>query len=874
MTAPPILLGRVSLVLAAISTASAAPGRLDPAFKPDLIQEASPLPALLTEHGNLLLGGFSPSGMLFDHLSGSSVGSRCLVGPDGQPAGEPLPGFLDDTGFAPGLSVASSSGPAWFPLEEGRWLVRDQVGSWDFLNSSTKAITTAFPDLQTGESISPQFFRDGFLWVVLTRRDGTRALQKRRSADGSIDPAFIPASGWPADPLQAVPAPGGKLWILAGSLPQFGGLPSIGGDAEDVVFRVDSTGKQDDSITPFSYDHQRQPELHQAANGGFTIALSESAFFWPIGLGSLSQRHSIEQFDASARPGLTKDFSYPLGSPFAWAEDDQRHLLVASGNGALTRYLADGSSDPSFQSPAQGVRSLISLPDGKWLINGTQRLLRDGGLDPAWQKPDAEAPGAVSLLVRLPDGRVLTGGAFSRVGGQTAGPLCLLRADGSLDPSFHADARVTRPLSIAVSGNWIYVVNASNVPFEASSYGNLVRINFSGQLDESYHPGTSSIYSAGTLIYASQFSRVAAAADGGILAVGESFSDIPTSSLLRMDRDGRVVQVIAGGLSPAVRANGEFVAGRNWYAASGTLLRKVGGVPELAPVCEWQGGMLFAESIQGQPGGPGMNRLRLWRNGRWDAGFAASPVRADEAIRATPGDAGSLYISAGWNDGTATLRRMGPSGKFAPTFLPPAFTSRIRREAGPWLTLQNGVATPFNPASTEQTATPATMIYHPESKRLWVGGSFNRAGNQNQNGLAWLDTGGLLPAAPQSSAWKAWLLGMGIDNDPKGSADPDGDGIPNALEFIFGTDPRLPSGGPSISTVDQNAVYEYTVCDEAKDYAVVAEFSEDLSHWTTATTANATISSEPADGDLTRYRITLPRTGRDRTFFRVRATLP
>ncbi|WP_198973132.1 delta-60 repeat domain-containing protein, partial [Xylophilus sp. ASV27] len=86
--------------------------------------------------------------------------------------------------------------------------------------------------------------------------------------------------------------------------------------------------------------------------------------------------------------------------------------------------------------------SLAVQPDGKVLVGGgfTQlggqtrtylaRLNADGSLDTGFN-PDAN--NAVYSLAVQPDGKVLVGGAFTQLGGQTRNRLARLNADGSLD---------------------------------------------------------------------------------------------------------------------------------------------------------------------------------------------------------------------------------------------------------------------------------------------------------------------------------------------------------------------------------------------------------------------------------------------------------
>lgn len=157
-------------------------------------------------------------------------------------------------------------------------------------------------------------------------------------------------------------------------------------------------------------------------------------------------------------------------------------FVLASGEGKVARFLADGSPDLSFG--AAGVAAPLSREvvnedsidaiavqaDGRVLLagigdeqsDGSQpyllaRLEANGSLDPSFAAgsgfrltslaPDARQEG--TAVVALPDGRILLGGEFEPPGsGRPRSQLALLRflPDGDLDPSFGtAGAAVTRP---------------------------------------------------------------------------------------------------------------------------------------------------------------------------------------------------------------------------------------------------------------------------------------------------------------------------------------------------------------------------------------------------------------------------------------------
>ncbi len=89
-------------------------------------------------------------------------------------------------------------------------------------------------------------------------------------------------------------------------------------------------------------------------------------------------------------------------------------------------------------------------------------------------------------------------------------------------------------------------------------------------------------------------------------------------------------------------------------------------------------------------------------------------------------------------------------------------------------------------------------------------------------------------------AWRYARFGGSTDTAIVGeTADPDGDGIPNLLEYAFGTDPAAPtppSALPVVSTVSARPALTFTATKAAIDVQFVVEVSPDLASWQTGAT--------------------------------------
>jgi uncharacterized delta-60 repeat protein len=154
--------------------------------------------------------------------------------------------------------------------------------------------------------------------------------------------------------------------------------------------------------------------------------------------------------------------------------------LTDQPTGAITRYLADGTLDTSFNfsQDYDGVTAATPLANGQLLIaasqsvygnsDGTQHVLRlnpDGSIDPSFNPnaitsgnansaaSDNTAEGTVREIALQPDGRILVAGFFESFQNITYPGIVRLLANGTIDPSF---AAVTLQFSVDTSlGPWM-----------------------------------------------------------------------------------------------------------------------------------------------------------------------------------------------------------------------------------------------------------------------------------------------------------------------------------------------------------------------------------------------------------------------------------
>jgi hexosaminidase len=129
----------------------------------------------------------------------------------------------------------------------------------------------------------------------------------------------------------------------------------------------------------------------------------------------------------------------------------------------------------------------------------------------------------------------------------------------------------------------------------------------------------------------------------------------------------------------------------------------------------------------------------------------------------------------------------------------------------------------------------------------------------------------------------AWAVSKGLTGtDAAFDADPDGDGIPNGIEFVIGGEPNPTHGNwnsrallpVGLSDHDQFS-FIYRLMNEAASLDPVVEFSAGLdADWVTAVDpGNASIVVAPGDPAAT-VTVTIPKTGRNSLFARLSVTSP
>ena len=170
------------------------------------------------------------------------------------------------------------------------------------------------------------------------------------------------------------------------------------------------------------------------------------------------------------------------------------------GHAGIARFNADGSLDAydplltAANPPA--INALALQPDGKTIIAGyftgidsqarnkIARVNVDGGLDGAFdanQNPND----FVSALAVQPDGKIVVGGPFTYISGQTRNHIARLNADGTLDAPFNPDAD-SGIGAIALQADGKLVVAGSFSTIGGQTRNRIARLDTAGNLDATF----------------------------------------------------------------------------------------------------------------------------------------------------------------------------------------------------------------------------------------------------------------------------------------------------------------------------------------------------------------------------------------------------
>ena len=323
-----------------------------------------------------------------------------------------------------------------------------------------------------------------------------------------------------------------------------GGFTTVGGTSRGRVARVSTNGVLDTTfLNPNAnddvYSLALQPDGKLLVGGEFTSLGSQTKY----AIGRLNTNGAL---DTTFTATVFNPFPYPQSTP---SYRVQAMLLQPDGKiivggrstttlfngqtvigGFLYRLSTNGTSDNTFSTGGLSGGPIISLaqqPDGKILLGGyfssvggqtrnrIARINTNGALDtvfnPGLAAPSGINPSPLAMTVQ-PDGKIIVGGAFNTIAGQAQTNLSRLNEDGTLDGTFRpfpSGAANPDVWSVALQTDGQILVSGYFLTMNGAPRSRLARLNVDGTLDATFNPGANAAVNG-----------LALQSDGRILATG------------------------------------------------------------------------------------------------------------------------------------------------------------------------------------------------------------------------------------------------------------------------------------------------------------------------------------------------------------------
>ena len=265
-----------------------------------------------------------------------------------------------------------------------------------------------------------------------------------------------------------------------------------------------------------------------------------------------------------------------------------------------------GVVDPTFIDPGfdSTVRKIIIQPDQKIIVGGSfnrvetttvchsiVRLNFDGTRDTSFLlRNNVGINGGVNALALQPDGKIIIGGGFTVVSGQTVNRICRLNADGTLDTTFNTGANRGANggvFSLALQADGKVVVGGIFNTMRGVTQNGIARLNSDGSLDTGFNTGANPGMSLSGSGFADNTEVIIVQPDNKILVGGtfETVRGVVQNGYARLETDGSLDTGFNTGANPGVaglgvfamqlRDDGKILVGGEWNALRGTILDNI-----------------------------------------------------------------------------------------------------------------------------------------------------------------------------------------------------------------------------------------------------------------------------------------------------------
>ena len=352
-------------------------------------------------------------------------------------------GSLDNT-FALSPAVAAITGPiALDATERIYFLGLSNVQTYRHfrLNPNGDEDTSFLPNVGLFGRIGVMAIQpDGKLVVAgnFSQMNGVRRPSIARiNADGTVDTSFVSESGFSSVPLRLAIQADGKI-LAVGFFSTYNGVDRQG------IARLNADGSLDNGFVTAIPPTETVGAVSIQSDGKILIAGSFTSVNGTpkTGIARLNPEGTLDNsFSALfGTPQLTEIFQQAdgkimVGGGFSGVNGFNRSGMVRLNN--------DGSLDQTFNSSGVIGARIYIQPDGKYLYSSVGNVGRrnsDGTADPTFTVAVFDSTDSngrsVDAVVLQPDGTVIVGGRFDKVGTITRRNLVRLTPTGSIDTLF------------------------------------------------------------------------------------------------------------------------------------------------------------------------------------------------------------------------------------------------------------------------------------------------------------------------------------------------------------------------------------------------------------------------------------------------------
>jgi uncharacterized delta-60 repeat protein len=352
----------------------------------------------------------------------------------------------------------------------------------------------------------------------------------RAQTPGAVVTSFNPQAGAALDSgdvaqVDAIVEQTDNKILVAGHFDTFAGLSRAS------IARLNADGSLDKSFNPGTgaLDSAATPptayvnSLALQSNQDILVAGSFTTFNGVVAPG-LVRLKPDGALDTSFAPAIPAD-----GAGAVVAVQTNGKILVAYTEGAtpyyITRLNKDGSQDTSFATAVplnNQVNALAITGDGKILVGGfftkvngakrnfLARLNDDGSVDgtftPKIVSADTASYGSVYVIIQQPDGKIIVGGHFTSVSGETRGSVARLSVNGKLDTSFDPGTALagyedtTFAYSGALQANGQVVIGGRFLTADGVGRKDLARLDADGKIDPTFGTKAGANYSVDAVL--------------------------------------------------------------------------------------------------------------------------------------------------------------------------------------------------------------------------------------------------------------------------------------------------------------------------------------------------------------------------------------